>query len=424
MKTLLRQNIYWVITLLCINLSLPLMATDTSGKLIIVSGIIKDNNNKQPLASANITVPGTNLGTVSNADGRFTIKIPAIYKDKMLEVSHVGYVNSRMPLSAARLSNLTIWLNLYSNSLNEIIIYPNNPRLLVEEVIRKISTNYSNLSNMLTAFYRETIQKRNNYIGISEAVIDIYKTPYDTRSIDKDRVEVLRGRRLLSQKRSDTLSVKLAGGPYLSIFMDLIKNKNLLLNVNDLMFYDFWMEEPVTIDNRMQLVIGFEPRFEADISLLKGKLFVDRDQLALSRAELSLDMRNKNKAIETILVKKPIGLRFNLQEMSYVVTYNEIDGKSYLSYISNTIRFKCDWKRRLFSTGYKINTEMVITDRNDDNVKPIARKDAFGSRDVFYDNVDNYWDENFWVDYNIIEPTESLENAATRLKKRTDTSTK
>lgn len=424
MKTLLRQSIYWVITLLCINLSLPLMATDTSGKLIIVSGIIKDNNNKQPLASANITVPGTNLGTVSNADGRFTIKIPAIYKDKMLEVSHVGYVNSRMPLSAARLSNLTIWLNLYSNSLNEIIIYPNNPRLLVEEVIRKISTNYSNLSNMLTAFYRETIQKRNNYIGISEAVIDIYKTPYDTRSIDKDRVEVLRGRRLLSQKRSDTLSVKLAGGPYLSIFMDLIKNKNLLLNVNDLMFYDFWMEEPVTIDNRMQLVIGFEPRFEADISLLKGKLFVDRDQLALSRAELSLDMRNKNKAIETILVKKPIGLRFNLQEMSYVVTYNEIDGKSYLSYISNTIRFKCDWKRRLFSTGYKINTEMVITDRNDDNVKPIARKDAFGSRDVFYDNVDNYWDENFWVDYNIIEPTESLENAATRLKKRTDTSTK
>lgn len=424
MKTLLRQSIYWVITLLCINLSLPLMATDTSGKLIIVSGIIKDNNNKQPLASANITVPGTNLGTVSNADGRFTIKIPAIYKDKMLEVSHVGYVNSRMPLSAARLSNLTIWLNLHSNSLNEIIIYPNNPRLLVEEVIRKISTNYSNLSNMLTAFYRETIQKRNNYIGISEAVIDIYKTPYDTRSIDKDRVEVLRGRRLLSQKRSDTLSVKLAGGPYLSIFMDLIKNKNLLLNVNDLMFYDFWMEEPVTIDNRMQLVIGFEPRFEADISLLKGKLFVDRDQLALSRAELSLDMRNKNKAIETILVKKPIGLRFNLQEMSYVVTYNEIDGKSYLSYISNTIRFKCDWKRRLFSTGYKINTEMVITDRNDDNVKPIARKDAFGSRDVFYDNVDNYWDENFWVDYNIIEPTESLENAATRLKKRTDTSTK
>ena len=268
----------------------------------------------------------------------------------------------------------SIWLNLYSNSLNEIIIYPNNPRLLVEEVIRKISTNYSNLSNMLTAFYRETIQKRNNYIGISEAVIDIYKTPYDTRSIDKDRVEVLRGRRLLSQKRSDTLSVKLAGGPYLSIFMDLIKNKNLLLNVNDLMFYDFWMEEPVTIDNRMQLVIGFEPRFEADISLLKGKLFVDRDQLALSRAELSLDMRNKNKAIETILVKKPIGLRFNLQEMSYVVTYNEIDGKSYLSYISNTIRFKCDWKRRLFSTGYKINTEMVITDRNDDNVKPIDRK--------------------------------------------------
>ena len=43
-------------------------------------------------------------------------------------------------------------------------------------------------------------------------MIDIYKTPYNEGS-DRDRVQVYKGRKLLSQKRTDTLAVKLLGGP-------------------------------------------------------------------------------------------------------------------------------------------------------------------------------------------------------------------
>ena len=37
---------------------------------------------------------------------------------------------------------------------------------------------------------------------------------------------------------------------------------------------------------------------------------------------------------------------------------------------------------------------------------------------TFYDKVDEYWSEDFWDSYNIIEPTESLENAVHKLKKQ------
>ena len=131
MKTILRQSIYWVVALICINMSMPLMATDSPQKPIVVSGIIKDNQSKRPLGSVNITVPGTNIGTVSNADGRFIIKIPVAYKDKSLEVSHVGYLNRQLPLSVANLSDVTIWLKQYSNTLNEIIVYPIDPIQLI-----------------------------------------------------------------------------------------------------------------------------------------------------------------------------------------------------------------------------------------------------------------------------------------------------
>jgi len=37
---------------------------------------------------------------------------------------------------------------------------------------------------------------------------------------------------------------------------------------------------------------------------------------------------------------------------------------------------------------------------------------------VFDDVVEEYWNEDFWREYNIIEPTESLESAVRKLKKR------
>jgi hypothetical protein len=36
----------------------------------------------------------------------------------------------------------------------------------------------------------------------------------------------------------------------------------------------------------------------------------------------------------------------------------------------------------------------------------------------------DFYDKNFWEDYNIIEPTESLEQAVGKLKKAIDRSTK
>ena len=69
MKTLFRQCIYWMILLLTASVALPLMANDDAEKMIVISGCIKDNESKRPLGSVNITVPGTNIGTETNADG-------------------------------------------------------------------------------------------------------------------------------------------------------------------------------------------------------------------------------------------------------------------------------------------------------------------------------------------------------------------
>ncbi|WP_455673867.1 carboxypeptidase-like regulatory domain-containing protein [Phocaeicola sp.] len=391
---------------------------EDSANYITISGLVKDKQSRKGLEYVNISIPGSNIGTVTNADGVFTIKVDEGTPVPVLEISHIGYQNNRVQLDKEHLDDLKIWLTPHANMLNEIVVYANEPRRIVEKAISKISVNYSNKSNMLTGFYRETVQKGRRYINISEAVINTYKTSYDNLDVTKDRVQVLKGRRLLSQKRNDTLAVKLAGGPTLSVYVDIVKNQDALLDVETLNFYQFQMEEPVQIDNRLQYVISFYPRVVLPYALYYGKLYIDREKLSFTRAEFSLSMDNKVKAVDAILAKKPYGLRFKPQELSYLVTYKDQGGKTYLNYIRNIIRFKCDWKRKLFSTGYTVLSEMVVTDRKDNSVLPIPAKLSFSQTQPFYDKVYEYWNEDFWGAYNIIEPTESLENAVHKLKKQ------
>ena len=387
---------------------------------LLVTGIVKDKETRRALANVNIAVRGTNIGTVTNADGVFSLKVSKEELSGGVVVSHLGYQN--VTVSAETLTDErrrpVVWLTPTTMTLDMLNVYGGSPLALVEQAIRRVSQNYASDTHLFSAFYRETIQKRNRYIGVSEAVADVYKTDYGMRDVSRDRVQILKGRRLESQKRSDTLAVKIAGGPNLPVYLDVAKNDAELLSLDMIHCYRFQMQFPVSIDDRMQYVVAFEPRMVLDEPLYYGLLYIDQQTLTISRAEFHLDLRDKEKAVRRILRKKPHGLRFKPVEVSYLVTYRYQDGRSYLNYLRNVMRFKCDWKKRLFSSTFTTTTEMVMVDRIDRPQERIRLKDAFGQRDVFYDVVDEYWNEDFWRDYNIIEPTESLESAVKKLKKQ------
>lgn len=417
MKTLVRFILGGLLAFVFLGIT-PLLAQDAEVKNLIITGVVKNKDSKKKLENVNVSVVGLNIGTVTNADGTFSLKVAEPEVSRGLEISHIGYLNTRLSLEEIEKQNdLTIWMIPAPNLLSEVVVFGNNPRTIVEEAIKKIPQNYANDNDMMTAFYRETVQKRRRYISVSEAIINVYKTSYSERNSERDRVQILKGRRLLSQKQSDTLAVKVVGGPNLSLYLDVVKNENVLLSMENLNYYEFSMEEPINLDNRMQYVVSFRPRVSLMYALFIGKLYIDHERLSFTRAEFSLDMANRVKAVEAILHKKPLGLRFRPQEVTYLVSYKQQGAKTYLNYIRNVIRFKCDWKKKLFSSSYTAYSEMVITDR-EHAVSDISYKNSFKPKQVFYDLVEEYWSENFWEKYNIIEPTESLEHAVDKLKKQ------
>ena len=386
-----------------------------------VSGVVRDKENRKKLENVAVSLVGTPIGTVTNAEGVFLLKIPHMDTIPQLELSHIGYMNARFSASAPEGSNnmhATILMIPIALQLNEVVAYGNSARRIVEEALERIPKNYPSGESMTSAFYRETVQKGHRYISISEAMLDVYKTSYKQRTSDRDKVQIDKARRLLSQKQSDTLGVKVVGGPNLPLFMDVVKNAYALFDEETLDYYSFVQEPSVFIDDRLQYVISFRPRVKLDYALYVGRVFIDREHLAFTRAEFELDLSDRERAIAAILYKKPLGLRFRPLKVSFLITYRQHDGVTCLNYICNEMCFKCDWKRRLFSSSYVARSEMVAVDREEHPERVIARRDAFKPYQVFYDIVKEYWSEDFWKDYNIIEPTESLEDAVKKLRKQ------
>lgn len=387
---------------------------------VTVSGVVCENGGKKKLPGVSLSVEGSNIGTVSNADGAFSLRIPAEFASGRIVAEQLGYFTRTISADSVLALNgkCIIRLEPTGRLLGEVVVRGGKPAEIVEQALSRIPRNYSPNRNRFSAFYRETIQKGRRYTSVSEAIVDVIKEPYDRRDIYGERVQIRKGRKILSQNSKDTLSVKLVGGPMLPVALDFVKNVDALFDVDFLTLYSFKMENPVSLDDRLHYVIRFFPKAVVSYPLNSGLLYIDQESLAFTKAEFEMDMSDKPKVIHALLRKKPRGLRFKPREMSYVVTYRLVDGVSYINYIRASSRFNCDWKRRLFSSGYTTNAEMVMVDRVENPQEGISRKSSFRSGDIFDDKVARYWDDNFWLDYNIIEPTESLEKAVGKLLKK------
>lgn len=408
---------YLYIVFLAMAALLPrALGAQAEQQLLTVSGIVRDDNQRLPFVS--VTIKGSALGTITNEDGYFSLKIPNTDKDITIVISHVGYYTNNLTVKATEAHEMRIFLKPYPNLLDPALIVVMDPESLVREALWKVRDNYPSSPVRQRGFYRETARKGNRYISVSEAVVDMYKYGYSKPPV-YDRVEIIKGRRLMRQKSVDTLAVKLQGGPVMPLDHDVVKNPDDLFFEDDLASYTYTMADPTVIDQRPVYVVNMTPRFRNNkYPLYNAKVYIDKETLTIMRVENSVDMSDPLLVTNSILVKKPSGMKFEARDVSFITSYRILDGKAVVNYIRGSIEFRCDWKKRLFSSAYTVVTEMVATDTQTDNPPAIPLKNTFKGGEAFYDKVDDFADPDFWGDYNILEPSESLEHAVDRLRRR------
>ncbi len=384
---------------------------------ITIRGKVIDANTKAPLIFASVTVKESNVGIVTNIDGEFTLKVSP--STETLEVSYLGYKNLSIAVSSLKENGAknTIEMESAPIPIKEIIVKPVDPWVVVEKAISNIADNYENIPNLMTAFYRETIRKNRSYVSIGEAVVEIFKAPY-SNDLRFDGTRIYKGRKSSDVEKMDTVLFKLQGGPVTVLQLDIAKNTESVLTLEAMENYDYIISGVIEIDGKPHYIIDFKQKPSVEHPLFMGSLFINMETFGITEAEFGFNLENKEAAASIFIRKKPLGMKIYPEIATYRTKFREQNGKLHFIYSRAEVKFKVDWEKKLFHTYYTTMSEIAVTDRTDQEVIKFAKEEKIRYTDVFSEKVTDFTDKEFWGDYNVIEPDQSIETAIRRLSRK------
>lgn len=381
-------------------------------------GEVRDADSRDPLAFATLILEGQNISTITNSEGEFLLKVPLEVVDGNVTISYLGYRTKTIPLLQFEEEGNEIFLNPSVTTLPEVdVVGPKDVRLLVQQTFGNRGTHYMQDPLRMTAFYRETIKRRRRNVSLSEAVVTVYKAPYSTAR--RDAVEIYKARKSTDYSKLDTVALKLQGGPFNALYVDLMKYPDFIFSEDYFDDYDFFFERNTRINDRLIFVIGFRQKPDIPEPLYTGRLFIDAERKILTSAIFSLNITDRNLASRMFVRKKPAQAEVYPTEVAYRVDYRERDGKWYYGYSNAILEFKIDWDKRLFNSVYSLTCEMAVTDweRNLEGNYPRGRERVRSSI-ILSDAADGFSDPDFWGAYNIIEPEKSIESAIRKIQRQ------
>jgi hypothetical protein len=386
---------------------------------VTIKGKVVDAENGSPLVFASVAVKESNVAIITNIDGEFILKIGGPVEGKSLEFTFLGYKNKVVPISEMKDNGYKNIIQLESAPIpiKEIVVKPLDPNEIVEKAIHNISKNYESVPNLMTAFYRETIRKNRTYVSIGEAVVEIFKAPYDN-DVRFDGTRIYKGRKSSDVQKMDTVLFKLQGGPVSVLSLDIAKNTESILTKESMEFYNYRLSTVIEIDNKPHYVIDFVQKPSVDMPLFMGSLYIEMESFAITEAEFGFNLANKEEAASIFIKKKPLGMEVTPEIATYRTKYREQNGKWYFAYSRAEVKFKVNWKKKLFNTYYTTMSEIAVTDRTDQEVIKFAGKDKVKYTDVFSEKVSSFADQQFWGDYNVIEPDQSIESAIRKISRK------
>ncbi|MCK9312265.1 MAG: carboxypeptidase-like regulatory domain-containing protein [Bacteroidales bacterium] len=358
----------------------------------LLRGRILDSETGQNLSYATVSVNQLGIGTASNQDGDWSLRIPATGANGTLSVCFMGYMTKK--LNIADLSEVsTIRLDPSHFDLAEVVVVPRDfiAELLVK-AYKAIPENYPTKPTLCDGFYRETQRVNDSlFLCFDEAVLNVYKNTYkNAKNFGQIRIE--KSRKNVFPGIDSINDVRFYGGPHFPNDLDIVFSRWDFIKPSE---YKNWVYELAGIykDSLSSVyTISFKNR-KAPNSNFKGRIFIDRDNLAyvgfeLKRAGLSVFTQEQIQS----------GVTYLPGNTNIKIGYSEKDGKYFLSYIT----YKTNGVNTASKTKIYKDIEYVTTAIKTDSISPIPFNEQFDYTDILSIEADNY-DQTYWKDYNILQ---------------------
>lgn len=425
LRTTLVRLAYAALTAFLFTLSAPAMSSvpQDSLRIPIVYGKVTDSSDGHSLAFVSVTHVVSGVSNVSNSEGFFSLKLPMeVSPEDEIRVSYLGYVTATLRVEDFSESSPDkphgIRLPPVSFTLDPAVIRSIEPLSLLMEAYDKVKDNYPSVTTGMTAFYREIIRRQSGrYLALSEAVLDINKASYT--SFQSDRARIFKGRASTDYRAADSILIRFRGGVVAALDMDNVKNPFAGVWLREVeRHYRFAMGEPVLRDGLFFYVVTFTQIDGSEEILYSGRLYIESGSLAIGRIELSLNVKGREeKAAGIMVVKRPPDTRFYVTKADYAVNYKRFGDTWHYDYSLMRINLSSRKGKSFFRNNYVITGEMAVTAHNEAPAR-IGADERLRFKDFLSEKVGDFRDDDFWGDYNVIEPDKSIDAVIRRIIRR------
>ena len=397
--------------------SISVFGQDSS--LLTLRGKVYDEQSNEPLPLASIQLEGTSYSTVSNDEGVFSLKFESAARPTHLIVSYLGYRSARLALTELSQLNGEISVSLLSDSIRLEGIDVNNPQD-AKSIVLKMLDNYDAMkplqSKTAVSFFRERINRRNRNLSITEAVIELQK---DHLKEGLNGAYVIESRKRNDYSPLDTIALKLQGGPYNFIYLDLLSYRNDILDDESIDQYLFTLTGKVRYNGEDVYIVHFEQLPEIYDPLYKGDLYITVEKQRLSKANFELNITNSEQAAKLFVRKKPQSLKIEPTRVAYRIDYQTAGEEPVKAYADLQMDFTVNWRNRLFNRNYTVLAETAFTRwdfAKKEEVRP--RNERLRPTVIMADSESGFSDPNFWKNYNVIEPDQDIQTILKRIERQ------
>ena len=145
---------------------------------IEIKGNIANEATKEKIPFVSIQLLNSHIGTQSNADGHYILKVPNNKTSDTVVFSALGYKKMKIIVSDLR-KQRHIQLTPHALDLKEVTIKDfASPQSLLDEVIRRIPQNYHSSPTVSTFFFRRWSMANDSLYFFYESLTDVYRAGY------------------------------------------------------------------------------------------------------------------------------------------------------------------------------------------------------------------------------------------------------
>lgn len=319
----------------------------------VITGIIINGEDKEPLPFASIRLKNHPIGTISNENGEFDFYVPKSKRADTLSISFIGFNSYEIPLVNIN-RKLEIILRPSTNVLDEVILTEKDPLDYIKKALERLPENYPQEEYQTLAYYREKFIENGAVINKEEGVFKTYypkakdsadnqhqlllykpeENPqqfqfmrewFEAKQEKRKKKAIKKGEEFDEEEYDSDMDMNL-GGPESVIDLDINNERDNYLNPKHFKKYEYSFGDETSLNGERLVTINFKAKKTIDHKKDSGKILINSEDFAI----VSIEQTGK---FSIPFIVKPIlfviGLKIQNPTFNTVISYQKYKDKWY-----------------------------------------------------------------------------------------------